>query len=46
MRSKDSILVMTVTVVIRVIAVWTCTPLWYVEIPIPPFSVTEIMLNP
>jgi len=29
---KDSVLVMTMTVVIRVIAVWTCIPLWYVEI--------------
>ena len=39
-------LVMTMKVVIRVIAVWTCIPLWYVENYIPPFSITEIMLNP
>ena len=24
----------------------TCTPLWYVKISVPRFSITEIMLNP
>ena len=40
---KDSILIMTTTVVTRVMAVRTCTPLSYAELSVPYVNITEIM---
>jgi len=47
MSAEDSILMilmMMMIVVIRVTAVWTCTPLSYVKLFVPYFNITEIML--